>query len=477
MWIGMWLAKSKTVHPQNPGIYALLALALALSGCGGELGLWGSASPVALSHSQGEIHNLRPGESLNLSVEFVKGTEPVTVRLALADPCAKGTANCPGWDSSRYPHVTHSGGPYTLSEVGERGTFTFSVSPDAIPQGVYKYEVVVEQGSKSWIHPFYLRIPPEGTSAIEAINMWRSLADLPPVREDPEWAFKAWLHGRYRGYNYYSSPPPHDEDLDQPFATPLGKEAAQRGLEASGTPFNNDEVSISIWMFAPFHRQGIIGPGIETASLGTYREVIRRGITTDGYSMYTLPKTLLQSGPLPGEKLFPPPNKTLPFTYFVGAENPDPITVCIKPELAPKRPFFSQEGLEWGVYGSPSSYVSPFSPRGFPIMVYTYRGGVDTEVLRARLVRLSDGKENPVCAYGSSQYWEEREYWRDAGKGLLSWGSLIAIPHQALTPGEEYEVYIEALMGEERREWNWRFRVAPFSELRPGPLPPSWVPR
>ncbi|KGQ22293.2 hypothetical protein THFILI_00540 [Thermus filiformis] len=427
------------------------------------------------------MHRALPGESLTLTVQLKEAqTEPVTVRLQLADPCAKGTANCPGWDSSRYPYVDHSGGPYTLSQAGESGTFTFSVSPDAIPQGPYKYEVVVERGDKTWVHPFYLRIPLGERSAIEALNMWRSLADLPPVREDPEWAFKAWLHGRYRVYNY-PNVPPHDEYLDQPFATPEGREAGQRGNEyifiqkSNGQPvFKNDEEPISWWIAAPFHRFPLIYSALQMASAGTYREV-KDYMSYPGYgwSSSTLPAIYSQDSPS-HEILFPPPAKTIPLNRFMYGENPSPISVCMNPDQAQKRPFLTQEGLVWGKYdyGYPP-YVPSSSPLGFPITVATYVRG-DTEVLEARLVRLSDGAVNPICAYGSLQYWEEREFWRDrAINGLRAYGALVVIPHEVLTPGEEYEVYIRATIAGQSREWTWRFRVAPQDQLVPLRLAPA----
>jgi hypothetical protein len=456
----------------------LLLFALLAAACD-RLQLPGS-SPVALSLSEKEIHRALPGESLTLTVQLKEAqTEPVTVRLQLADPCAKGTANCPGWDSSRYPYVDHSGGPYTLSQAGDNGTFTFSVSLDAIPQGPYKYEVVVERGDKTWVHPFYLRIPLGERSAIEALNMWRSLADLPPVREDPEWAFKAWLHGRYNVYNY-PNVPPHDEYLDQPFATPEGKQAGQIGNEYfspwkwNGQPrFVNDDAPISWWIAAPFHRFPLIHPALQTASAGTYRGV--RDYMGDpgyGWSYSTLPK--IYSGNIPSrEILFPPPDKTIPLGHFAGGENPSPISVCMKPGQAQRRPFLTQEGLIWGEYDSNSiPYIPSSSSRGFPITVVTYVQG-DTEVLEARLVRLSDGAVNPVCAYGSLQYWEERETSRNWAINALRNGSLVVIPHEVLIPGEEYEVYIRATIAGQNREWTWRFRVASQDQLVPLRLAPA----
>ncbi|WP_245563399.1 hypothetical protein [Thermus antranikianii] len=42
---------------------------------------------------------------------------------------------------------------------------------------------------------------------------------------------------------------------------------------------------------------------------------------------------------------------------------------------------------------------------GLPLSLQTFPSSpVDTQVLEARLTRLSDGAVNPLCAYGSLQY-------------------------------------------------------------------------
>jgi len=115
------------------------------------------------------------------------------------------------------------------------------------------------------------------------------------------------------------------------------------------------------------------------------------------------------------------------------------------------------------------------TPIGLPLTLQTFpTSPVDTEVLSARLVRLSDGAENPICAYGSLQYWEERDFWREvAPRSLRGWGAVIALPHQPLTPGETYEAHLRVRLGSEEREFTWRFSVAEEAELRPLRLEPS----
>jgi hypothetical protein len=46
----------------------------------------------------------------------------VTLTVRLADPCAKGTSYCPGWDASRYPGVAHPTESYTLTPASPSAT-------------------------------------------------------------------------------------------------------------------------------------------------------------------------------------------------------------------------------------------------------------------------------------------------------------------------------------------------------------------
>jgi hypothetical protein len=134
------------------------------------------------------------------------------------------------------------------------------------------------------------------------------------------------------------------------------------------------------------------------------------------------------------------------------------------------RPFLTQEGLTWD-----DGNGIVVNPIGLPITLQTFPSTpVDTQVLDARLTRLSDGALNPLCAYGSLQYWEGRDFWyQGAQRTLRSEGAVIALPHQPLTPGEAYEAYLKVRLGSEVREFTWRFSVAGEGDLRPLRAAPS----
>jgi hypothetical protein len=165
----------------------------------------------------------------------------VTLTVRLADPCAKGTSRCPGWDASRYPGVAHPTESYTLTPASPSATLTFQVDSGALSQGPLKYELVLSGQDASGnpreeVVPFYLKVlAPGERSRMEAWNFWRDYMDLPRVREDPEWSFRAWLHSRYMAMNYPNDLP-HDEDLSQPFASSEGRVRAEPHYGGPGRP-------------------------------------------------------------------------------------------------------------------------------------------------------------------------------------------------------------------------------------------------
>lgn len=124
---------------------ALGLLALFLSACG-KLSFFPEPSPVSLSVPSDRVQVVYPGESLEVQVTLQDTARPAQVSLRLADPCAKGTAYCPGWDASRYPGVAHPTGTYTLDSANPRVDLTFQVDATALPQGPFKYEIQVKDG-------------------------------------------------------------------------------------------------------------------------------------------------------------------------------------------------------------------------------------------------------------------------------------------------------------------------------------------
>lgn len=173
---------------------------------------------------------LPPGGEGTLTVRLASGADGARVFLRMADPCAQGKANCPGWDTTRYPGVEHTREAFTLSASSPEATFRFSVAQDALPQGPFKWEVVAQDSSgKEWTTPVYLRILREGDEGfLQAVNRWRSLVGVRLAQgEDLERGFECWQYGRYGVKNWNNPDYPHTTDPSKPFWTPGADRCAQ----------------------------------------------------------------------------------------------------------------------------------------------------------------------------------------------------------------------------------------------------------
>jgi hypothetical protein len=434
------------------------------------------------------LQTVPPGGQLQVPVRVAfngSRVASVTLTVRLADPCAKGTSNCPGWDASRYPGVAHPTEGYTLTPASSSATLTFRVDPGAPPQGPFKYELVLSGQDASGkvleeVLPFYLRIlRPGETSAMEYWNFWRDYMGLPRVREDPEWGFRAWLHGRYLIMNADKNPFAHDEDLSYPFSSPEGREAGRRGnvawwyeVTSSSTPAEQvpwplESRLFNVWVAVPFHRLSVISPLTSAGGFGLYQD----RVPYSGHNGWDLLRSVSNlpvsetSNPNPasGFQLFPLPDKAVPVNPTYYDEWPSPTEPCAYPDRNPDPPYLSHPGLDW-----------TRQPYGLPLSVSMLaRGPNDTRVLQARLVRLSDGRELPVCGYGSLQFWNRDTFAKDWGKSVLrGYSAVFVVPRYPLNPGEAYRAEVRAVFGGTERTFTWSFRVAPQDGLFPLRLSP-----
>ncbi|MGC8967633.1 MAG: CAP domain-containing protein [Thermus sp.] len=422
------------------------------------------------------LQTAAPGEEVQVPVRATFNdpkAASVTLTVRLADPCAKGTSNCPGWDASRYPGVAHPTGSYTLTPASPSATLTFRVDPGAPPQGPFKYELVLSGQAVEEVVPFYLKVFRSGeTSAMEYWNFWRDYMGYPRVREDPEWSFRAWLHGRYLAMNEDKHPFAHDEDLSYPFSSLEGQAAGRIGNVSEGykvvpsstpaeqVPWPVESRPFNGWVAVPFHRLNVISPPTSAGGFGVYRDRVPYSGGWDLLrSVSNLPVSESNNpNPTSGFQLFPVPDKVVPVNPTYYYEWPSPVEPCADPSQNPDPPYLSQTGLDWSQqpYGLPLS-ISMFAP-----------GPNDTRVLQARLVRLSDGRELPVCGYGSLQFWNQDAFERDWGKSILKgYSTVFVVPRYPLDPGEAYRAEVRAVFGGTEKSFTWSFRVAPQDGLFP----------
>jgi hypothetical protein len=142
-------------------------------------------------HLPSPLQTAAPGGQVQVPVRVAfndSRVASVTLTVRLADPCAKGTSHCPGWDTSRYPGVAHPTESYALTPSDPSATLTFQVDSSALSQGPFKYELVLsgeDASGRVWeeVVPFYLRIlRPGETSAMEYWNFWRDYMGYAPIR-------------------------------------------------------------------------------------------------------------------------------------------------------------------------------------------------------------------------------------------------------------------------------------------------------
>lgn len=465
------MAMSVKRYSHLVGVAAGMVLTLALSAC---QGLFQVPKPPVEATGTGEILEALPGTSQQVTVRLAQGVEGAEVYLRLADPCAKGTASCPGWDATRYPGVEHTRETFTLSASSPEATFRFHVAQDALPQGPFKWEVVaVDEKGKEWTTPVYLRIlRPGETSAMEYWNFWRDYMGYAPVREDPEWSFRAWLHGRYLAMNADRRPFAHDEDLSYPFSSPEGQAAGRIGNVGGGyevvpsstpagqAPWPVESRLFNGWVALPFHRLSVVSPPTSAGGFGVYRD---RVPYSSGWDLLRNVSNLPVSernnpSPTSGFQLFPVPDKVVPVNPTYYYEWPSPVEPCAYLSQNPDPPYLSQTGLDWSQ-----------QPYGLPLSISMFASGPnDTRVLQAKLVRLSDERELPVCGYGSLQFWNQDAFARDWGKAILrGYSTVFVIPRPPLDPGEAYRAEVRAVFGSTEKSFTWSFRVASQDSLFP----------
>ena len=454
------MAMSVKRYSHLVGVAAGMVLTLALSAC---QGLFQVPKPPVEATGTGEILEALPGTSQQVTVRLAQGVEGAEVYLRLADPCAKGTASCPGWDATRYPGVEHTRETFTLTASSPEATFRFTVAQDALPQGPFKWELVAVDGQgREWTTPVYLRILyPGDMTALEAINYWRNMVGVVPAgAEDLERSFECWQYGRYFVKNDKNPDYPHTTDPSKPFWTTGADRCARTSQTGSGDrsfyparplPGNILASELDSLVSVPIHRLAwlVQFSSPPTVWAGLYVERQEWEGRPGGVTYKIHEGAHLTGNPVPREILFPPPGSSVPLSKM-GGEWPSPIQACNATAGPPSLPYRSLQAT-WAY------------PVGLPATVMTSAPSqaVETEVTYARLVRTQDGVEIPVCAFGSRQFWNQDPGATDTAVWYLrNYGVLVVLPKDPLDPGQEYEVEVRGLFNGSEKSYRWRFRVA-----------------
>jgi hypothetical protein len=205
----------------------------------------------------------------------------------------------------------------------------------------------------------------------------------------------------------------HTEDRTNPWFTPEGLEAAQRGnVMASSREATPDRAAIDLWMVGPFHAIGIIDPQLLRTGFGSYREA--GGSVAMGATLNVLSET----GPVPAGQefpiFFPRDGGEMPLLSYEGGETPDPLTGCPG-------------------YGTGRVTTGP------PIMIQVGSGSTTPRVTAHRIS--SGGQTLQSCAYDETSYTNPDAERQQLGRAVLgSRDAVVILPRQPLVSGRTYEV-------------------------------------
>jgi len=243
---------------------------------------------------------------------------------------------------------------------------------------------------------------------LEALNLFRSYANLPPVSEDASLTGDIVAHCRYMVLNDMIA---HSQDSSLPGATPGGAQAAARSnLQISSvqnTPFEDPMIG---WMTGPFHGIGMIDPSLQQSAFGSYGE--DTGTFRYGAGLDVL--THLGSHSVTYPILWPANGKTIHVTQYGGFESPDPLTSC-------------------------PGYTAPTGP---PLYVQIGNGSVTPNVTASTFVQRGVGPQDH-CTFDETNYVNPDGPTQNLGRAVLaSRDCVVLMPRNPLVRGATYDVSI-----------------------------------
>lgn len=179
------------------------------------------------------------------------------------------------------------------------------------------------QGAAAGPGPGDCSQPYQSMDWLDLLNDFRSLADLPPVSENPEWSYGDCLHSRYLVKNDEVG---HEEDPENPWYTPEGAEAGIYSNVLGWAPSVTDEAAIASWMETVYHGIWMVNPGLREVGFGSYREY------DGGLEMAAALDVIRGIRAAPDSVrfpvMFPGDGKHMPIRDFGGGETPNPLVNC-----------------------------------------------------------------------------------------------------------------------------------------------------
>ncbi|MFZ0890219.1 MAG: CAP domain-containing protein [Candidatus Binataceae bacterium] len=297
-------------------------------------------------------------------------------------------------------------------------------------------------------------MPRQSKEWLARLNAYRQTAGLSAIKEDSPLSNGDFKHSRYLVKNQMVDPGlgarMHDEDPDNPWYTPEGRQAGQTSdvIPPSRAGLSDDE-AIDGWLSAPFHALPMLDPDLQQAGYGSFcenglcaatlnvgrderwaRDAARRRLHFDPERQaHDNPNVYFVAPPerrFPTPIEFPPDGFTITKSRFEGNEWPNPLAAC--PGYTP--------------------------PTGFPVVV-SFGSSFVPEVTDHSIKRDSEALEHCLVSADTYSNTDESQQ-RAARDSLRLYGAVFLIARDPFVPGSTYTVSV----ARDRQVYSWSFKVA-----------------
>ncbi len=258
-------------------------------------------------------------------------------------------------------------------------------------------------------------------------NLFREMADLPPVSEQAALTLGSAWHSRYMVVN--DDPIAHAEDKSNPLYDEAGHLAGKNGNTFSTSQLDANYIwSTNFWVSAPFHLIAMIHPGLNTVGYGDYVEDVGDVNMAAVLDVRT-------------DRDYSPEGVQYPI-YFPknGAE-----TWIVRLSL-----------YEWpDPYGACPGYGRP---SGAPIILQLGDGSITPNVTSHTLAMGDQPLES--CIFDETSYRNANPYTQDLGRTILDGqDAIVILPKHPLAADETYTVQV--VVNGETHTWSFSTRKRP----------------
>jgi len=258
-------------------------------------------------------------------------------------------------------------------------------------------------------------------------NLFRDMADLPPVSEKTALTLGSAWHSRYMVVN--DDPIAHSEDPHNPLYDEAGHQAGKNGNTFSTSQLDANYIwSTNFWVSAPFHLVPMLHPGLNTIGYGDYIE------DAGDVNMAAVLDVRTDREYFPDGVKYP--------IYFPknGAS-----TWVVRLSL-----------YEWpNPYGACPGYGSP---SGAPIVLQLGDGSITPNVTSHKLAMGDKPLES--CVFDETSYRNSNAYAQDLGRAILDLqDAIVILPKKPLAADQTYTVQI--VVNGETYTWSFSTRKRP----------------